>query len=425
MTLAKTLLTGRAEEGAPRDARLGIRVLPATKDVPAPRYPASVDFSFSEEQLAFYKSVRDFAARVVEPGAHERDVEGRFDRAVWDALGEFGLLGLPIPEEYGGSGADIITTCLALEALAQGGHDAGLGLSVGAHITIGSVPIWLHGSEDQKRRYLPDLCTGASIGAMAITEPAAGSDAAAIKTRARRDGSDWVINGSKIFITNGSIADSVIVIAVTDPEAGSGQGVSAFIVEADNPGFGVEKDLDKMGTRSSPLSLLHFDDCRVPGDALLGREGSALWQVAFECFDWERCVMIASSIGGMKASLNAAIAYAQERQAFGKPLAKHQAMQHKIAEMKANLDAASLLLYRAAWMKQEGHPHQVEASVAKYFVAEAAMRNALEATQVFGGYGYIKEYPIERSIRDAKLISIGGGTSEIQKMIIARELLGD
>ena len=383
-----------------------------------------MDFRFSEEQLAFYKSVKDFAARVVEPGAHERDVEGRFDRNVWTALGEFGLLGLPIPEEYGGSGADIITTCLALEALAEGGHDAGLGLSVGAHITIGTVPIWLHGTEEQKRRYLPDLCSGQAIGAMAITEPEAGSDAAAIKTRAKRDGSDWIINGSKIFITNGSIADSVIVIAVTDPDAGPGQGVSAFIVDTDNPGFAVEKDLDKMGTRSSPLSLLHFDDCRVPEEALLGTEGSALWQVAFECFDWERCVMIASSIGGMKASLAAAIEYAQQRQAFGKPLSKHQAMQHKIAEMKAHLDAASLLLYRAAWMKQEGLPHQVEASVAKYFVAEAAMHNAIEATQIFGGYGYIKEYPVERSMRDAKLISIGGGTSEIQKMIIARELLG-
>jgi alkylation response protein AidB-like acyl-CoA dehydrogenase len=384
-----------------------------------------MDFRHSEEQLAFYKSVRDLAARVVEPGASERDVEGRFDRTVWDALGEFGLLGLPIPEEYGGSGADIVTTCLALEALAEGGHDAGLGLSVGAHITIGTVPIWLHGTEEQKRRYLPKLCSGEHIGAMAITEPEAGSDAAGIKCSARREGDEWVINGSKIFITNGSIADSVIVIAVTDPGAGPGQGVSALIVETDNPGFSVGRDLDKMGTRSSPLSLLHFDDCRVPASALLGEEGAALWQVAFECFDWERTVMIASSIGGMKASLDAAIGYAKERTAFGKPIAKHQAIQHKIAEMKAYLDAARLVLYRAAWMKQEGLPHQVEASVAKYFVAEAAMRNAIEATQVFGGYGYIKEFPIERAMRDAKLISIGGGTSEIQKMIIGRALLGE
>jgi len=382
-----------------------------------------MDFRHSGEQVAFYKSVRDFAAENVEPGAHERDVQGRFDHGLWTKLGEFGLLGLAIPEEYGGSGADIMTTCLALEALAEGGGDAGLSLSVGAHVTIGTVPIWLHGTDEQKRKYLPRLTTGEYIGAMAITEPGAGSDAASIECRARRDGDDWILNGSKIFITNGSIADTVIVLAVTDPEAGSGHGVSAFIVERDTPGFSVGRDLDKMGTRSSPLSLLHFDDCRVPHESLLGPEGSALWAVAFECFDWERTVMIASSIGGMKASLDAAVDYAKERVAFGKPIAHQQAIQHKLADMKTQLDAARLLLYRAAWLKQEGLPHQTEASVAKLFVAEAAMRNAIEGTQIFGGYGYIKDYPIERSMRDAKLISIGGGTSEIQKMIIARGLL--
>ena len=382
-----------------------------------------MDFHHTPEQIAFYDSVKAFASEVVEPGAHERDVESRFDRGVWDQLGAFGILGLPIPEEFGGSGADIVSTCLALEALAEGGHDGGLGLSVGAHITIGTVPIWLHGTDEQKVKYLPKLCSGEFIGAMAITEPEAGSDAGAIKCTARRDGDEWVINGSKIFITNGSIADTVIVIAVTDADAGPGQGVSAFIVEKGTPGFSVGRDLDKMGTRSSPLSLLHFDDCRVAHTQMLGAEGAALWQVAFECFDWERTVMVASSIGGMKAALDAAIAYAKERVAFGKPISKHQAIQHKVAEMKAYLDAARLVLYRAAWLKQEGHPHQVEASVAKLFVAEAAMRNALEATQIFGGYGYIKEYPVERSIRDAKLISIGGGTSEIQKMIIGRALL--
>jgi alkylation response protein AidB-like acyl-CoA dehydrogenase len=382
-----------------------------------------MDFRHSEEQLAFYKSVFDFAAEKVEPGAHARDIEGRFDRDLWAELGGFGLLGLPVPEQYGGSGADIMTTCLALEALAEGGGDAGLGLSVGAHVTIGTVPIWLHGTEEQKQKYLPKLTTGEYIGAMAITEPEAGSDAASIKCRARRDGNEWVLSGSKIFITNGSIADTIIALAVTDPDAGPGQGISAFIVERDTPGFSVGRDLDKMGTRSSPLSLLHFDDCRVPHDSMLGDEGAALWAVAFECFDWERTVMIASSIGGMKASLSAAVAYAKERVAFGKPIAHQQVIQHKLADMKAQLDAARLLLYRAAWLKQEGLPHQTEASVAKLFVAEAAMRNAVEGTQIFGGYGYIKEYPIERSMRDAKLVSIGGGTSEIQKIIIARGLL--
>jgi alkylation response protein AidB-like acyl-CoA dehydrogenase len=382
-----------------------------------------MDFRHSEEQLAFYKSVFDFAAEKVEPGAHTRDIEGRFDHDLWAELGGFGLLGLPVPEQYGGSGADIITTCLALEALAEGGGDAGLGLSVGAHVTIGTVPIWLHGTEEQKQKYLPKLTTGEYIGAMAITEPEAGSDAASIKCRARRDGNEWVLSGSKIFITNGSIADTIIALAVTDPDAGPGQGISAFIVERDTPGFSVGRDLDKMGTRSSPLSLLHFDDCRVPHDSMLGDEGAALWAVAFECFDWERTVMIASSIGGMKASLSAAVAYAKERVAFGKPIAHQQVIQHKLADMKAQLDAARLLLYRAAWLKQEGLPHQTQASVAKLFVAEAALRNAVEGTQIFGGYGYIKEYPIERSMRDAKLVSIGGGTSEIQKIIIARGLL--
>ncbi|MPZ91831.1 MAG: acyl-CoA dehydrogenase [Actinobacteria bacterium] len=382
-----------------------------------------MDFRHSEEQLAFYKSVFDFAAEKVEPGAHTRDIEGRFDHDLWAELGGFGLLGLPVPEQYGGSGADIITTCLALEALAEGGGDAGLGLSVGAHVTIGTVPIWLHGTEEQKQKYLPKLTTGEYIGAMAITEPEAGSDAASIKCRARRDGNEWVLSGSKIFITNGSIADTIIALAVTDPDAGPGQGISAFIVERDTLGFSVGRDLDKMGTRSSPLSLLHFDDCRVPHDSMLGDEGAALWAVAFECFDWERTVMIASSIGGMKASLSAAVAYAKERVAFGKPIAHQQVIQHKLADMKTQLDAARLLLYRAAWLKQEGLPHQTEASVAKLFVAEAAMRNAVEGTQIFGGYGYIKEYPIERSMRDAKLVSIGGGTSEIQKMIVARGLL--
>jgi alkylation response protein AidB-like acyl-CoA dehydrogenase len=198
-----------------------------------------MDFRHSEEQLAFYKSVHDFAVENVEPGAHERDVEARFDHGLWTKLGEFGLLGLPIPEEYGGSGADIMTTCLALEALAEGGGDAGLGLSVGAQVTIGTVSIWLHGTDEQKRKYLPRLTTGEYIGAMAFTEPGAGSDAASIECRARRDGDDWILNGSKIFITNGSIADTVIVLAVTDPDAGSGHGVSAFIVERDTRGFSV------------------------------------------------------------------------------------------------------------------------------------------------------------------------------------------
>jgi alkylation response protein AidB-like acyl-CoA dehydrogenase len=385
----------------------------------------ALDFSYTEEQLAFRASVRDFAERVVRPGSDERDRDGRWDPDVWRQVGEFGLAGLPIPEEYGGSGADIVTTCLALEGLEEGGRDSGLLLSLGAHICIGVVPIWLHGTEEQKRAYVPKLARGEFVGAFAITEPDAGSDAAGIKTTARRDGDRWVINGSKTFITNGPIADIVNVVAVTDPEAASSsQRMSCFIVERDNPGMSVGKHLDKMGNRSSPTSELHFSDCVVGADAMLGPEGSALWKIGFECFDWERTVMLAASIGGMEAQLRGCLEYVKERKAFGKPIAEFEMIQDKLARMRVNINASRWLLYHAAWLKQSGEPHMQEASIAKYFVAEAGMQNALEATQIFGGYGYIKEYPVERSIRDAKLASIGGGTSEIQKLIIARTLLG-
>ncbi|HVL90328.1 MAG TPA: acyl-CoA dehydrogenase family protein [Actinomycetota bacterium] len=385
----------------------------------------ALNFEFTEEQLAFKKSVKEFAQKVVAPGADQRDKDGHFDREVWNAVGAFGLCGLPIPEEYGGSGADIVTTNLAFEALEEGGRDSGLLLSLGAHVCIGAVPIWLHGTEEQKRKYLPKLCSGEWIGAFAITEPDAGSDAAGIKTTARREGDGWVLNGSKTFITNGPVADVISVVAVTDPDAPSGNRMSCFVIEPPTDGFEVGKELDKMGNRSSPTSELHFRDCFVPAGRMLGPEGSALWKVAFECFDWERTVMVASAIGGMEAQLAACIEYARERKAFGKPISQFEMIQDKLARMRVSINASRWLLYHAAWLKQEGKPHMQEASIAKYFVAEAAVQNALEAVQIFGGYGYIKEYPVERSIRDAKLATIGGGTSEIQKLIIARTLLGE
>jgi alkylation response protein AidB-like acyl-CoA dehydrogenase len=384
----------------------------------------ALSFSFSEEQLAFRKSVRDFAERVVRPGADARDVDGRWDPEVWRQVGEFGLAGLPIPEEYGGSGADIVTTCLALEGLEEGGRDSGLLLSLGAHICIGAVPIWLHGTEEQKRAYLPKLASGEWVGAFAVTEPGAGSDVAGITTRAVLDGDHYVINGSKTFITNGEIADVINVVAVTDPDAKSSQRMSCFIVERGTPGLEIGKKLDKSGNRSSPTNELHFRDMAVPASSMLGPAGSAMWKVAFECFDWERTVMVSAAIGGMEAQLASCISYVQERRAFGKAIAEFEMVQDKLAQMRININAARWLLYHAAWLKQEGAPHMQEASIAKYFVADVAMRNALDAVQLFGGYGYIKEYSIERSIRDAKLLSIGGGTSEIQKLIIARTMLG-
>ena len=381
-------------------------------------------FDYTDEQLAFRDSVAEFARDIVRPGADERDRDGRWDPDVWKQVASFGLAGLPIPEDLGGQGADIITTCLALEGLEKGGRDSGLLLSLGAHICIGVVPIWLHGTEEQQRKYVPKLASGEWVGAFAITEPGAGSDAAGIKTTARRDGDHWVINGSKTFITNGPIADVINVVAVTDPDATSSQRMSCFIVERDTPGLEIGKHLDKMGNRSSPTSELHFTDMVVPHENMLGPEGSALWKVAFECFDWERTVMVSASLGGMEAQLASCVEYVKEREAFGKPIAEFEMIQDKLARMRVNINAARWLLYHAAWLKQEGKEHFQEASIAKYFVADVAMQNANEAVQIFGGYGYIKEFAVERSIRDAKLLSIGGGTSEIQKLIIARHELG-
>ncbi len=374
---------------------------------------------FSAEQEAFRRSVRDWATRVVQPGAADRDRDGCWDPDVWRSLAAQGLAGLPVPEEYGGAGASILDCCLANEAIGEGGHDGGLNLSLGAHWVIGSMPIALHGTEQQQRRYLPRLASGEWIGCWASTEPEAGSDAGSIRTSAVRDGQDWLLNGSKMFITNGPIAALCTVLARTE------KGCSAFLVETDNPGFAVGRELDKMGCRSSPTAEIVLTDCRVPADAILGPEGEALWRIAFECFDWERTVMIAGSVGGMQATLDGAVTYAKERRQFGKPIAHFQAVAHKLADMKINLEVVRTAVYRAAWLKQEGRPHAVEASIAKALVGDLAVTNALHAIQIHGGYGYLRDFAPERALRDAKLLSIGGGTTEIQKLVISRHLLGE
>ena len=384
-----------------------------------------MDFTITPEQEAFRRSVYDWADKVVAPGAAQRDKDGRWDWDVWRSLAAQDLAGLPIPSGLGGAGASIVDCCLANEAIGEGGHDGGLNLSLGAHWTIGSVPIWLHGTPAQQAKYLPRLCSGEWVGAWASTEPEAGSDAGSISTRAVRDGDEWVINGTKMFITNGPIASLCTVLAVTDPDAGPGRGVSAFLVETDNPGYSVGRELDKMGCRSSPTAEIVLTDCRVPADAMLGPEGEALWRIAFECFDWERTVMIAGSVGGMQATLDASIAYAKERKQFGKPIAHFQAVAHKLADMKINLEVCRTAVYRAAWLKQEGRPHAVEASIAKALIGDLSVKNAIEAIQIHGGYGYMRDFSPERALRDSKLLSIGGGTTEIQKLVISRALLGE
>jgi alkylation response protein AidB-like acyl-CoA dehydrogenase len=384
-----------------------------------------VDFALSAEQETFYKSIADFARKEVEPEAGLRDREGRFDRSVWDRCGEMGLCGLPISEAHGGSGADALTTGLALEALGYGGHDAGLGLSLGAHLVIGSLPIDLHGTDEQKQRYLPKLATGEHIGAFGITEPDAGSDTANLKATGRRDGDSWVLNGTKTFITNGPVCDVFTVVVRTNPDASAGAGMTAFILDRDTPGLSVGNHLDKMGNRSSPTSEMIMEDVRVGDEQRLGEEGSALWKIGFECFDWERTVMLGSAIGGMQRGLEDCITYAKQREAFGKPIAHFQSIAHKLAEMKIRLETARLTLRYAAWLKDQGKPHQLEASMAKAYVAECATRSGEDAIQIHGGWGYIKDFPVERAWRDAKLSSLGGGTTEIQKVVISRMLLAD
>jgi alkylation response protein AidB-like acyl-CoA dehydrogenase len=376
-----------------------------------------VDFTITDEQQALFDSMRRLGADVVAPGAADRDREGRWDRAMWQKLAAAGVAGMPIPEEYGGSGGSILDCCLVNEALAEGGHDGGLGLSLGAHWVIGAVPIWLHGSDELKQKWLPGLCDGTYMGAWASTEPESGSDAASFRTTAARDGDEFVLNGTKIFITNGPIADVCNVLARTD------KGPTAFCVDTKTPGFVVGRELDKMGCRSSPTAEIHLQDCRVPASSILSTEGEALWRVAFECFDWERTVMMAGSIGGMRATIDEAIRYAKQREQFGKPIAHFQAIAHKIAEMEINYHVCRNAVYKAAWLKQEGKEHQLEASIAKALVGKLSVENALESVQIHGGYGYLKDFPAERAVRDSKLSSIGGGTTEIQKMIISRLLL--
>ncbi len=376
-----------------------------------------MDFSLSDEQEALYAGMLRVGREVIAPGAAERDLAGRWDPAVWKGLAAAGVPGMPIPEEYGGSGGSIIDCCLVNEALGEGGRDGGLGLSLGAHWVIGTVPIWLHGTEEQRQRWLPGLCDGSLIGSWASTEPEAGSDSGAIRTTAVRDGDDWVLNGTKTFITNGPIADVCTVLAKA-PE-----GATAFIVDTRNPGFVVGRELDKLGCRSSPTAEIHLSDCRVRSADVLGEVGNALWKIAFECFDWERTVMLAGIVGGMRATLDTTIAYAKQREQFGKPIAHHQVIAHKLAQMEINYQVVRNAVYKAAWLKMVGREHMVEASVAKALAGTLSVDNALEAIQVHGGYGYLRDFPVERALRDAKLASLGGGTTEIQKMIISRSIL--
>ena len=379
-----------------------------------------MDFDLSEEQQLLKKTVRGFAESELAPHSREWDEKQEFPREVFGKLAGLGLMGVAWPVEYGGSGMSTLDWAIVMEELAR--VDAGVALSLAAHHSLCSAHVFLAGSEEQKRAWLVPLAKGDKVGCWGLTENSAGSDAGGTKTTAVREGAHWILNGSKTFITNGRVADLAVVMAVTDRSRGK-KGISAFVVERGTPGFRAGKKEDKLGVRSSDTSELVFEDCRIPAGHLLGVEGMGFVDT-LRILDRGRIGIAAFSVGIAQASLEASMRYARERRQFGHMIADFQAVQFKIAEMATRTAAARLLTWRAAALRDRGREHTAESSMAKLFAGEAAVEIALDAIQIHGGYGYTKEYPVERYLRDAKLGTIGEGTSEVQRLVIARELLG-
>lgn len=379
-----------------------------------------MDFELTEEQQAIQAMVREFAEREIAPVAAEFDEREAFPTEIIRKLSELGLMGVLLPKAYGGAAMDYVSFALILEELAR--HDASVALTVESHNSLCSAHIYLFGSEAQKNTYLPQLAGGQALGAWALTEPGSGSDAAGLQATAKRDGDQWVLNGTKNFITQGSVAGVYVILALTDRNARE-RGISAFIVEQGTPGLRVGRKEHKMGFRASDTAQVILEDVRIPDANLLGELHHGFIDT-LTILDAGRIGMAALSVGIARGCLEEGLKYARARQAFGRPIADFQAIQWKLADMATEIDAARLLVLQAAYLKDSDQPFTKEASCAKLFAAEVAMKAATEAVQIHGGYGYIKEYPVERYFRDAKFCAIGEGTSEIQRLIIARELLG-
>ncbi|HDR7604405.1 acyl-CoA dehydrogenase AcdA [Bacillus mycoides] len=375
-------------------------------------------FKLSEEHEMIRKMVRDFARNEVAPTAAERDEEERFDLALFDQMAELGLTGIPWPEEYGGIGSDYLAYVIAVEELSR--VCASTGVTLSAHTSLAGWPIFKFGTEEQKQKFLRPMAEGKKIGAYGLTEPSSGSDAGGMRTTAKRDGDHYILNGSKIFITNGGIADIYVVFALTDPDSKQ-RGTSAFIVESDTLGFSVGKKESKLGIRSSPTTEIIFEDCRIPVENLLGEEGQG-FKVAMQTLDGGRNGIAAQAVGIAQSALDASVEYARERHQFGKPIAAQQGIGFKLADMATDVEAARLLTYQAAWLESEGLPYGKESAMSKVFAGDTAMKVTTEAVQVFGGYGYTKDYPVERYMRDAKITQIYEGTQEIQRLVISRML---
>lgn len=378
-----------------------------------------MEFMNGEGQAAVAKAAREFAEKEMRPAVMRHDESQEFPFEIVQSLGALGFMGMTWPEDLGGAGLSELEAIAVIEELAK--VDPSVALTVASHNSLCTGHIMLHGSDAQKKKYVPDLASGKKLGAWALTEPGSGSDSGGMKTTAVRRGTDWVLSGSKTFITQGSVGSTYVIMALTEPSRGK-KGISAFIVEKGGRGFTVGKKENKLGMRSSDTATLLFDEVLVPGENLIGRSGEGFKQ-ALTVLDGGRIGIAALSVGIAQGALDASLLYAKQRQQFGKPLAEFQAIQWKLADMATEIAAARLLAQRAAWMKMQGQSFTVAASEAKYFASEVAVRVTNEALQIHGGYGFIKEFPVEKLYRDVKLMTIGEGTSEVQKMIIARSLL--
>jgi alkylation response protein AidB-like acyl-CoA dehydrogenase len=383
-------------------------------------FDSSDPWGLTEEQRMIRDMVRDYAVSTVEPRAAEIDRNNRFPTETFAEMADMGLMGLPIPEEYGGGGADYLSYAIAIEELAR--VCASTSLSLAAHTSLVCLPIYNFGNEDQKQTYLPDLASGKVLGAYGLTEPNAGSDAGGTKTHAVKDGSDYVLNGNKIFITNANVADTFIATALTDKSAGT-RGITAFIFTKDTPGFSLGQKDEKLGMRGSDWGTLQFDNARIPEANRLGDEGKG-FKYFMQTLDSGRISIGALALGIAQGAYDKALQYAKERRQFGKAIAEFQAIQFMLADMAVTIEAARHLVYNAARLRMTGKPFSKEASMAKLFASEIAMKATTDAIQIHGGYGYTKDFPVERYFRDAKLCEIGEGTSEIQRLVIARSILG-
>jgi butyryl-CoA dehydrogenase len=378
-----------------------------------------MNFELSPEQKMIRDTARELATREIAPQAAEIDRTHTFPRKIFTRLGELGLLGIMVPEKFGGAGMDALSYAVALEEIARACASTAVAMSVQSSLVL--APILKEGNDAQRARWLPELAAGKQIGCFALSEPEAGSDAKAQKTRAVRDGARWILNGTKNFITNGPVADLAIVIANTDPAKGA-RGITAFVVPTTTPGLSFGPPDDKLGIRGAPSAQLFLADCAVGDDARLGPEGEG-FKIAMRALDGGRIGIAAQALGIARAALEDAVRYARERKTFGQPIAEHQAIQFKLADMRTEIEAARMLLWRAAVKKDAGGAYSTDAAMAKLFASEVANRAAKEAVQIFGGYGYLRDFPAERHFRDAKITEIYEGTSEIQRLVIASALL--